>query len=413
MHRMPHHHTIFQPLRHQGFRRLWYANLVSNLGSWGQTFAATWHVAALSNSLMLTSLVQTATWMPMLLFALPAGMLADTMPKPKLLLLSNAAISLTALALSLMTTRGSITPSMVLLFTFVTGTGTAFILPAWQTSMSELVEPKEVIAVSSLNNLSYNLAAFAGPLLGGIVYLAFGPAPLYFFNAASFCWLLWIYFQWPVHSLQSATRNREASGSLATALAAASHSHQFRRLLLVAAPVFCVATAFAALLPSLVREILPVQGAHLASAHAYGTRMAALGAGAILASVMLPWCRHLMAPRLLFTAALLVFGAMLVLLGTTRSSVGHYCLIVCGGIAWSAIVTSINTAALLAFPLRIRARTLSLYILVVATGQAIGGALWGRLAIAFGLMPTIIGAGFLMILCAGWVFFSRDFLEHQ
>jgi len=393
--------SIFQPLLQQRFRRLWLANLVSNLGAWSQAFAAAWHVATLEKSPMLTSLVQTATWAPMLLLALPAGMLADLMHRPTLLLRSNAAMSLTAAAMAGLTVAGVQSATLVLALTFVMAAGAAVTLPAWQVSMSALVPKDDIAAVTALNNLSYNAAALAGPLLGGLLFRLSGPAPLYLFNALSFCGLLWLYWHWK----EEAQAAQRPPGDPLAGLAAVRQSGRYRRLLLHAAYTFCATTAFAALLPALVRDV------QHADADSFGMQMGALGGGAMLAAALLPGLRRRVAPRTILATSLLLYGAMLGLLGMARSPGWQFFLIGCGGIGWSAIVSSLNNAALSAFPLAIRARTLSIYILMVAAGQTAGGILWGQLAAVYGCVPVMAVAGACLIFGAIAILVSKDFLE--
>lgn len=395
--------SIFLPLQQRRFRRLWLANLVSNLGAWGQSFAAAWHVATLGKSAALPALVQTATWAPMLLLALPAGVLADRMHRPTLLFRSNAAMCLTSAAMAGLTMAGVQSALLMLALTFVMAIGTAFTLPAWQVSMSELVPKEHIAAVVSLNNLSYNAAALAGPLFGGLMFNLSGPASLYLFNALSFCGLLWLYWRWR----EDASPMREAPRQRAAGLAAAWQSVRYRRLLYHAAYIFCASTAFAALLPSLVRDV------QHGNADAFGTQMGALGGGAMFAAVLLPGLRRRLAPRVILAAALLFYGGMLGLLGVARSQAWQFILIACGGIGWSAMVGCLNSAALSAFPLDMRPRTLSIYIFMVAAGQTAGGILWGQLAAIYGSVPVMAGAGACLAAGAVAILISNDFLEYQ
>jgi MFS family permease len=404
-------YSIFQPLRQVRFRQLWTANLLSNLGAWGQTLAITWHLASLSESVILTSLMQSLTFLPILIFAIPAGMVADAKHKARVLLFSNLFGCITALVLGLLTLADTASSTMLLGFAFVVGVGNAFMLPAWQALMSELVDSKQMIAVASLNNLSFNLAAFLGPFLGGFIYLRCGPAALYLFNAISFLGLIGIYYLWspPTRSnvVQKLTEQAEKSSSQSGIFLIAIGRLNFRLLLISAFVIFCITTAFAALLPSLIRSIVD------ANASDFGNRMAALGAGAVFASLTLSRWRKNLSERVLLIVSLSVFGSMFIALRFRNQLFEHLILIVCGGFAWSVIVTSLNAAALRAFPPYMRARCLALYIVFCAAGQAVGGALWGQLAMLFGVLPTLLVAGISMYLSALWIFVNPNFLEEK
>ncbi len=395
----PHHVSIFQPLRHARFRQLWLANLLSNLGSRMQAFAAAWQIASLSHSPQLTALVQTATWAPTLLFALPAGALADTLHRPTLLFRSNAVMALAAVAMALLSYGGG-QPVPTLLLTFAMGAGLAFTMPAWQASMSSLVPPQEVEAAATLNNLSYNLAALAGPALGAVLFQLAGAAPLYWFNALSFSALLWIYRQWRPAEQPCATTPTARRHSIGSALRISCASPRYRSLLLHGMGIFFVSAAFAALLPLLHRD-----------AGTYGSLMGALGAGAVLAAIVLPAVRRQVARRTVLAGGLVVHGAMLATIGLAASQPLRLLLVVIGGVAWSAIVTTLNGAAQQAFPDAVRARTLSVHILAIAAGQTAGSAAWGVLAARYGIVPALTAAAMATLACAGLVACSEDFLE--
>ncbi|MCU6496884.1 MFS transporter [Rugamonas sp. A1-17] len=402
--------SILQPLRHARFRQLWMANLLSNLGSRMQAFAAAWQIASLSQSPQLTALVQTATWAPMLLFALPAGALADTLHRPTLLFRSNAVMAVAAVAMALLAYGGRQPVPALLLLTFVMGAGMAFTMPAWQASMSSLVPLHEVESAATLNNLSYNLAALAGPALGGVLFQLSGAGPLYLFNAVSFSALLWIYRQWrpagtprpamPGAGNHAANNDNVGSRGMASALRISCASPRYRSLLMYAMGIFFVSAAFAALLPLLHPD-----------AGTYGSLMGALGAGAVVAAVVLPAVRRRAVKRMVLAGGLGVYGAMLAMLGHAASQPLRLLLVLIGGVAWSAIVTTLNGAAQKAFPDAVRARTLSVHILAIAAGQTVGSAAWGMLAARCGIVPALTAAGTATLACAALVACSNDFLE--
>jgi MFS family permease len=296
------HSSLFQPLRQPRFRQLWFANLLSNVGSWGHAFAATWHVSALSQSAMMTSLVQAATWAPMLLFALPAGLLADSMHQPRLLFRTNALMGLTAGAMALLTIGGTQSAVLMLLMTFLMGAGAAFTLPAWQTSTSELVPKADIAAVASLNNLNYNAAALAGPFLGGLLFQQYGPTPLYLFNALSFCGLLWLHKPWQPLNTVRATIVQSRTNARLAGIAASWTAVRYRTLLFHSLFIFCLSIGFQALLPSLLRGTR-------ADAGDFGILMGALGAGAVLASTILPRLRRHVRHRSVLAGALVVYAS--------------------------------------------------------------------------------------------------------
>ncbi|CAN7201609.1 MFS transporter [Pseudoduganella sp. LjRoot289] len=388
---------MLQPLRHKRYRQLWLANLFSNLGTWTQTFASAWLVASIPGSTHTSALVPAATYAPMLMFGLLAGVVADALPRPRLLFAVNAFMALAAAAMAALAASGRVSPAAVLALIFMMGTGSAFMWPAWQAAMSGLVQPEEVEAAASLNNLSFNLAATAGPALGGALFLWIGAAPLFLFNALSFAGLLLVYLDWmrdgDGETVPAARAQINWSG-LRAGLLAACGSAPYRRLLRHTACIFGGAIAFSSLLPVYVRDVLHKESG------VFGSLMASLGVGAILAAFALPELRVRFPRRHLLAGAVAVFGAMLIAVAMTRAWLPLMVLAAAGGMAWSAMVTTLNSTAQTSFPSEVRARTLSVYLMALALGQTAGSLLWGGAAELLGVPPALMLAGACLLLYA-------------
>jgi predicted MFS family arabinose efflux permease len=385
---------LSQPLRHARYRRLWTANLVSNLGTWIQTFASAWLIASLSHSASTTTLVQTATYVPIFLFALFAGVVADAVDRPKFLFFCNLFMALCACTLAGLVITGHVAAAPVLALTFCLGTGSAFMWPAWQASMSGLVEPDEVETAATLNNLSYNVAAIVGPALGGVLFNWIGPGALFLANAISFVGLLTVYWSWWRERLPGTATSTPFLASLKAGLSCALGCSRYRNILLNVCTVFFATIAFAGLLPVFVRDVLRMNSS------VFGSLMGSLGAGAVAAAFILPSLRTRLDKTRLLAGALLVYGAMLVTLSFVRSLALLVPLIVCGGMAWSTTVSTLNAAAQLSFPANIRARTLSIYLFVMAFGYTVGSLVWGRVADHFGVQAAFATAGACVVVNA-------------
>jgi len=385
---------LSQPLRHMRYRQLWSANLVSNLGTWTQTFASAWLIASMATSASTSTLVQTASYVPIFMFALFAGVIADAVDRPKFLFFCNLFMALCACAMAGLVITGHQAPAPVLALTFCLGAGSAFMWPAWQASMSGLVEPDEVEAAATLNNLSYNVAAILGPALGGLLFNWVGPGALFLVNAISFVGLLTVYLSWWRERAPVAHSPMKFGDSLRLGLSTALGCARYRRILVNVCTVFFATIAFASLLPVFVRTVL-----HLDSS-VFGILMGSLGAGAVLGAFTLPSLRTRVGKTGLLSGALLVYGAMLVLMPFLRSLYLLVPLIVVGGMAWSATVSTMNAAAQLSFPPAIRARTLSIYLFVMAAGYTMGSLVWGFVADRFGVQAALACAGACVIVNA-------------
>jgi predicted MFS family arabinose efflux permease len=385
---------LSKPLRHARFRRLWTANLISNLGTWTQTFASAWLIASLAHSASTTTLVQAATYVPIFLFALFAGVVADAVNRPKFLFFCNLFMAACACTLAGLVITGHASAAPVLAITFCLGAGSAFMWPAWQASMSGLVDPDEVEAAATLNNLSYNVAAIVGPALGGVLFNWIGAGALFLVNAISFVALLSVYWAWWQERLPSTVTSTSFIDSLKAGLSCAFGCSRYRNILVNVCTVFFATIAFAGLLPIFVRDVL-----HMNSS-VFGTLMGSLGAGAVIAAFILPSLRMRLDKTRLLAGALLVYGAMLIVMSFARSLLVLVPLIMVGGMAWSATVSTLNAAAQLSFPSHIRARTLSIYLFVMAAGYTVGSLVWGRVADRFGVQAAFAVAGSCVIVNA-------------
>ena len=379
------------PLRHARYRQLWLANLISNLGTWTQTFASAWLIATVATSASTSTLVQTATYVPVFLFALFSGVIADAVHRPKFLFWCNSFMALCACALAVLVKSGHASAGPVLAITFCIGAGSAFMWPAWQASVAGLVEPDEVEAAATLNNLSYNVAAIVGPALGGVLFSWIGPGALFLINAVSFLGLLGVYAVWWRESVPPPIARTSFSSSLKLGLSSALGCRRYRRILVNVSTVFFATIAFAGLLPVFVKNVL-----HMSSG-VFGVLMGSLGVGAVLGALMLPTIRQYVGRTQLLAGSLFVYGAMLVTLPFLRSTMLMIPLIMAAGMAWSATVSTMNAAAQMAFPAAIRARTLSIYLFVMAGGYTVGSLVWGRIADHFGVQAALTAAGACVI----------------
>ncbi|MGZ8294874.1 MAG: MFS transporter [Telluria sp.] len=392
---------LSKPLRHPRYRRLWTANVISNLGTWTQTFASAWLIASMSKSATVTTLVQTATYIPIFMFALFAGVIADAVDRPKFLFFCNLYMALCACAMAVLVISGNATAAPVLALTFCLATGSAFVWPAWQASVSGLVEPDELEAAATLNNLSYSVASIVGPALGGILFNWIGAGALFLINAVSFAGLLGVYWSWWQERAPRTPSSHTFAQSLKHGLDTAFGCSRYKRILLNVCTVFFASIAFAALLPVFVRDVLRMDSS------TFGTLMGSLGGGAVLAAFLLPSLRTRFDKTVLLSCALLVYGLMLMIMPLAGSLMVLVPLIVCGGMAWSTIVSTMNAAAQSSFPHSVRARTLSIYLFVMAGGYAVGSLVWGRVADRIGVKAALAAAGACMVVNAAALALNR------
>src|SRR5689334_21021395 len=155
----------FAPLRHSVFRSLWIANLASNTGIWLQNAGAGWLMTSLAPSPVMGSLVQAAAMLPVFLFALPGGALADIFDRRLSLIAAQLWMVVMGVLLALLTGAGALGPWGLLGLTFAIGAGTAVNFPAWAAATPELVPRDDLVHAIALNGIGFNLARALGPAI--------------------------------------------------------------------------------------------------------------------------------------------------------------------------------------------------------------------------------------------------------
>lgn len=398
---------LFRPFRHRLFRRLCLANFLANIGSWMQIFATGWLVASQAKDPAIAAMAQTLTQIPVFLFSVLGGVMADRLNTYSYLGGVNLGMFFSATALAVLCLVSTPEVSVIFLFTFITATGTALKASAWQASMSSMVDREEIEAAATLNGLSYNLASVIGPGLGSMLFVVAGPSFLYFTNALCLLGLVIIYlFARTRYSAQSGKRPGYLS-LLSEGFKVSAGSSQFRNILLTTAVLFFSVSTFQALLPAYVSLVLKGDSDTL------GLLMGGFGTGAVLSAFALPTLRSLFARHHILALASLVYG--LLLFAFSASLPVHFLLpaATIGGFSWSAIVSTMNSAAQLVFSSVVRARALSIYSMCFYGALTVGSLTWGKVSSHYGITSAFLTAGGLMILTAFYIFIRRKIAEDE
>ena len=397
---------LFRPLRHRRFRDLFIANFFSNLGTWMQTFGATWIVAAQSHDPGTATLIQAVTYAPIFLFAFFGGALADRMDRSRYLLLVNSQMAVSAALLAFVSWHASPSLTAVLTLTFLIGAGAAFKVSAWQSSMAELIDADEIETASTLHGLSYNLSSIIGPLLGAWLFKHTGANMLFLANALSFLGLIALYMQAStraaVPSAPAAVSTASANyfRSLVSGIQACFKDRQFRAILWVTMALFFSISAFNALLPMFVKTVM------LSTESVLAAIMGLFGVGAVISAFALPYLRSRLERTHLLAGAAAVYGAMLYVFGSATNTTLLGAAAVVAGLSWAAVVSTMNSAAVAAFKLAMRARAFAIYSMAFSGALIAGSFSWGRFANQVGIAIAFRVAGIAIATVAVMLFAS-------
>ncbi|SEB45879.1 MFS transporter [Microbacterium hydrocarbonoxydans] len=387
--------SAWAPLAIPAFRMLWFAQLGSNIGTWMQTVGAQWYLVDAAAGATIIALVQTASLAPAVLFSLPAGVLADSLDRRRLLIWGSAASAVIAAVLTVIAFLNDLTPWTILGFTFLLGITSTLTSPAWQAIQPELVPRPLIGASSALGGVTVNGARAVGPALAGVLLSLFG-APLVFgINALSFVAAV-IALLWWRRPPQSGLDDREPfTAALRAGVRYVASAHLVRRILLRSALFALPASALWALLPVTAKRLdLAASG--------YGFLLGALGAGAVLGIFVLPVARKRFSDNTVIAVSALLFAA-----GTLAAAwlpfVPLLLLLVLAGVAWIGTLTVLNAALQLTLPQWVRSRGASIYILVFMGTMAVGSFGWGALAGGVGTATSLAVAAALLVVVAASV----------
>ena len=167
---------------------MWIATVVANIGGWMYGVASGWLMTSLDPNPFIVSMVQVANSLPMFLFAIPAGALADIVNQRRFLIVCESAITIVSAAFAAMVWLHLITPVSLLLFSFVVTVGVAMTAPAWQSVVAMLVPEPDLPSAVAANSVGINVGRAIGPALGGVIIGALGIAAPFWLDASCLCY---------------------------------------------------------------------------------------------------------------------------------------------------------------------------------------------------------------------------------
>jgi len=370
---------IFAPLKEATFRNMWISSTVINAGSLIQSVAAAWVMSEIATA-DFVALVQTASFLPMALFALPAGAIADIYDRRKVQIVFFLVSMVAAILMTVASVLGLITPWVLLGLCFLVGTGGALAAPARGASVSEQV-PKELIAQAvALNNISYNLARSVGPAIGGLVVAAFGAMAAFAINALSHLPMLESLRQWQREAEVSRLPPEGFLRSISSGLRYIVNMHPVRRTI-VRAFIVCFATAaLQSLMPLIARDLLQ------ADARVFGVLLGSFGIGAVLGIFVIQPMRDALGNEKTMLVCSVVVAASMAILSMSGSVVIDFIALLAAGLASMIITTLISITVQLFVPRWVMGRAIATSTAAICFGIAFGAAFWGAIAKQHGVV---------------------------
>ncbi|ADU69250.1 MFS transporter [Pantoea sp. At-9b] len=382
----------WQPLHQPVFRMLWLATVVSNIGSWMNDVGVNWSMLTLSADPLSVALVQAASSLPMFLFALPSGVMADIVDRRKYLLFSQLWVFIAAAGLTLLSFFGLVTPWVLLVAAFLLSTGAAMSSPPFQAIVPDLVDKHELGPAIALNSLGINISRAIGPALGGLILSFAGPWMVFLLNALSVLGVAWVLYRWKAAPSIQRLPPEHFFPAVRVGLRYVHAAPVFRNVLVRTCAFFLFGSAGWALLPLVARRELGL------GPGGYGIMLACIGVGAICGAVLLPGLRKKFSADRLMVLASIMFGLTMLALAFIRH---FWWLNACEfftGFAWIAVLSTLNLGAQRSAAKWVKARALAVYLTVFFGSMTVGSALWGQLAAHFSIPLSLTFAAVGMFL---------------
>ncbi|SEH51849.1 Predicted arabinose efflux permease, MFS family [Mycolicibacterium rutilum] len=386
--------SAWAPFASPVYRALWIAQFVSNLGTWMQTVGAQWMLVGDPGAAVLVPLVQTATALPVMLLALPSGVLADLVDRRRLLIATQAAMAAGVSLLAVLTGVGVATPALLLTLLFLIGCGQALTAPAWQAIQPELVPRDQIPAAAALTSMSMNGARAIGPAVAGVLVSLSGPTLVFALNAVSFVGIVVVLVGWRRPAEERVLPTERPLAALSAGQRYIRSSPVVRRILLRALLFIAPGSALWGLLAVIADRQL-----HLSSA-GYGMLLGALGVGAVCGATVLSRLQSTFGRNVLLLVGAGGFAVATVVLAVVPIFGVVLAALVIGGLSWLLTLSTLNASLQLSLPAWVRARGLSVYQLVFMGGQAVGSLVWGLIAEGAGSVAALLISAALLAGCA-------------
>ena len=374
-------------LKHRRFFYLWSGQLLSIAGTQMQIWALFWHIRTLTEEPIALGGVGLARILPIIIFSLVGGVIADSFERRKIMFLTQAAAALVAVSLGLLTQFGQINIWLIYALTAFQAIAVAFDSPARQALVPNLVPARDLPNAFSMTSIAWQTGAIIGPALSGIVIAFGGQEAVYYINAISYlAVIVALILIGPV----SQTKTDRIAGVSWTSIKEGIQFILNKPIILSTMLLDFVATFFASantLMPIIARDVLHV------GVLEYGWLSAAQSVGAVITALVVSQLPELRRQGQLFLGSVVVFGAATIVFGAATSLVLAWFALAVTGAADSVSTIIRNTIRQLQTPDHIRGRMTSVNQIFFQGGPQLGEVEAGVLAQLFGAPFAIITGG--------------------
>ncbi|MFD9570798.1 MFS transporter [Streptomyces sp. NPDC059982] len=384
--------SMFSSLRIRNYRLFATGQAVSNTGTWMQRIAQDWLVLSLTGSASAVGITIALQFLPMLLFGLYGGVLADRLPKRPLLIATQGAMGLTGVALAVLTLAGHVHVWHVYLAAFVLGLVTVVDNPARQTFVPEMVGPSQLANAVSLNSANFQSARLVGPAIAGVLITAVGSGWAFLLNGLSFAAPIAALLMMRTAELHPVAPQPRAKGQLREGLRYVAGRPELIWPIVLVGFIGTFGFNFPIWLSAYVSEVFH------GDAGTYGLFNTLIAAGS-LAGALLAARRGRARLRLLVAAAAL-FGSLLLVTAYAPGFWLFAALLVPVGMFGLTVNVVANSSVQLATDPEMRGRVMALFMMVFTGGTPVGAPLVGWITDTYGARVGMASGGLVSLAAA-------------
>jgi predicted MFS family arabinose efflux permease len=387
---------IFKAFQYRDFRLMWFGACTSSIGTWMQIVAQGWLIYRLSHSAFLLALDQFLGGIPIFLFSLIGGVVADRMERRKILLGSQYLQMFSAGVLTFLVATGRVHVWHILCLSFVSGFAQAFGGPAYSALIPTLVEKEDMPNAIALNSIQFNVAVMVGPALAGQALAKLGEKWCFGLNALSFLA--------PVLSLSIITTRFlpvKTTESVITSLKQGIHfarkQGSMEALIVLAFCMTALAMPMRTYIPVFVKDIFH------RGPETYGNLLALMGLGSILGSLGIASAGNFRKKGLIALGALICLGAGISAFALSKSLPFSGVVLVLVGASMMAVFATVSSLVQLITTNEMRGRVMSVYNFAFRGGMPLGNLLSGWLVPMF-TAPVVLGVNGVLLICVALYF---------
>jgi MFS family permease len=381
---------MFSSLKVKYFRIYWLGMLVSLVGTWIQSVAQSWLVFQLTNSAFLLGVVGFLSSIPIFIFSLFGGVLADRVNKRNILIFTQTAFMLLAFLLAALTQFKLIRPLQIMFIALCNGIIMAFDAPARQSIVVELVGKEHLFNAIALNSVAFNSSRIIGPALAGMLISVIGMSGCFYLNGFSFLAVIVALFYIKL-SKGTARNNNSALRDLKEGLIFISRNRLILALVSMVAAVSLFGISYVILMPVFADHVLH------AGIKGLGVLMSSIGIGALIGALTLARLGNFKYKGRLLIGAVFLFSFSLITFSLSKSYILSIFALIFVGCTSVIPVALINTLLQINVPDEFRGRVMSLFMITFAGFMPFGNLISGSLAQAWGVSLALFFSGLLCL----------------